>query len=85
MNRQAYDLEEEKTLPGVLMAADPKIFQLLYRLAGSEDSAVLAGIRRLLHLIPTDSEVDTRIRKLSVLWIRIRSNPHHLADSGSVS
>jgi hypothetical protein len=49
---QAYDLEEEKSLPGVLMAAEGRVFSILYQLARTEDSAVLAAIRYRISLIP---------------------------------
>ncbi len=43
---QAYDLEEEKSLPGVLMATEGRVFSILYRLARTDDPAVLAAIRQ---------------------------------------
>jgi len=55
--RQAYELDEEKNLPGVIMASEQNTFSLLYKLAQIEDSNVLAAIRRVLHLIPTDQDV----------------------------
>jgi len=55
--RQAFELERERCLPGVLMAEEGKIFSLLYQLAELDDSATMAGIRRLIHLIPTDSDI----------------------------
>ena len=42
---QAYDLEEEKSLPGVLMAAEGRVFAILYQLARTEDPALLTAIR----------------------------------------
>ena len=57
LSRQAYDLEEEKILPGVLMACSDDIFIKLYMLANMDDGLVLSGIRRLIHLIPTDRSV----------------------------
>jgi ubiquitin carboxyl-terminal hydrolase 9/24 len=55
--RQAFELERERSLPGVLMAEEGKIFSLLYQLAELDDSPTMAGIRRLIHLIPTDSDI----------------------------
>ena len=55
--RQAFELEQEKTLPGVLMAEEGKIFTILYQLAETEDAATIAGVKRLIHLIPTDSTI----------------------------
>lgn len=48
---QAYDLEEEKSLPGVLMATEGRVFAILYQLARTEDAAVLAAIRQVYIII----------------------------------
>ena len=71
--RQAFELERERCLPGVLMAEDGKIFSLLYRLAELDDSATMGGIRRLIHLIPTDSDIsdglDTVGEFIRPIWL----------------
>ena len=59
--RQAFELEQERNLPGVIMAEDGKIFSILYQLAEMDDSATIAGIRRLIHLIPTDSDISDNL------------------------
>eukprot|EP00090_Calanus_glacialis_P047045 TRINITY_DN9530_c0_g1_i3.p1 TRINITY_DN9530_c0_g1~~TRINITY_DN9530_c0_g1_i3.p1 ORF type:complete len:2633 (-),score=502.34 TRINITY_DN9530_c0_g1_i3:271-7929(-) len=59
--RQAFELEQERSLPGVIMAEDGKIFSILYQLAEMDDSATIAGIRRLIHLIPTDSDISDNL------------------------
>lgn len=51
--RQAFELEQERSLPGVMMAEDGKIFKILYQLAETEDPGTIAGVKRLIHLIPT--------------------------------
>ena len=56
--RAAWELEQERTLPGVMMAEEGKIFKILYQLAETEDPATIAGARRLIHLIPTDSSIS---------------------------
>jgi len=59
--RQAFELEQERSLPGVIMAEEGKIFSILYQLAEMDDSATIAGIRRLIHLIPTDSDISDNL------------------------
>ena len=63
---KAYDLEEEKSLPGVLMATEGRVFSILYQLARTEDPAVLAAIRQELlplthHLLPTYSPLTPHL------------------------
>ena len=48
LSRQAYDLAEEKTLPGVLMASDQATFNLLYELATIEVISFHERIQRIL-------------------------------------
>jgi len=57
-SRWAEAEEIERTLPGILMASGGKVFNLLYQLAGINDSAVIRSVRRLLAIIPTDPEVE---------------------------
>ena len=73
--RQAFELEQEKTLPGVLMAEEGKIFTILYQLAETEDAATIAGVKRLIHLIPTDSTISDN---LDLVGYR---NPPEAADA----
>ena len=73
--RQAFELEQEKTLPGVLMAEEGKIFTILYQLAETEDAATIAGVKRLIHLIPTDSNISDN---LDMVGYR---NPPEAADA----
>ena len=42
--RQAFELEQERTLPGVMMAEEGKIFSILYQLAETEDAGTIAGV-----------------------------------------
>ena len=73
--RQAFELEQEKSLPGVLMAEDGKIFPILYQLAETEDQGTIAGVKRLIHLIPTDSNISD---SLDLVGFR---NPPEAADA----
>ena len=60
--RISYLEEQEKSLPGVVMAAEKesqnedRIFTLFYSLANLEDSSAIRQLRRLIHLIPTDEQ-----------------------------
>ncbi len=49
--------EAQKSLPGVMMASGERTFKMLYSLASLNDPKVIAVVRRLLHLIPTDATV----------------------------
>ena len=38
MSKQTFDLEQEKMLPGVIMAAGGHVFEMLYQLSELEES-----------------------------------------------
>ena len=71
-NRISYLEEQEKSLPGVVMAKenDGRLFNLFFSLANLEDSLTIRQLRRLIHLIPTDEET---IESLEI--IRYYSTP----------
>uniref|UniRef100_A0A8C2CH96 Ubiquitin carboxyl-terminal hydrolase 24 n=1 Tax=Cyprinus carpio TaxID=7962 RepID=A0A8C2CH96_CYPCA len=54
----AYALEQEKSLPGVVMALVCNVFEMLYQLANLEEPRITLRVRKLLLLIPTDPEVQ---------------------------
>uniref|UniRef100_A0A3Q3F0U1 Ubiquitin carboxyl-terminal hydrolase 24 n=1 Tax=Labrus bergylta TaxID=56723 RepID=A0A3Q3F0U1_9LABR len=54
----AYALEQEKSLPGVVMALVCNVFEMLYQLANLDESRITLRVRKLLLLIPTDPEVQ---------------------------
>ena len=56
--RQALALEQEKCLPGVIMASRKELFERLEQLCGLGSSRVINGVRNLLMLIPTDRTVS---------------------------
>ena len=61
LSRQAYDLEEEKSLPGVLMANNADIFNKLYKLANMEDGKqLLFGRKKIIKVFNGDS-LNSRI------------------------
>ena len=74
--RQAFELEQERTLPGVMMAEEGKIFSILYQLAETEDAGTIAGVKRLIHLIPTDSNISDNLDSVGY-----RNNPPEAADA----
>uniref|UniRef100_A0A3P9KIM4 Ubiquitin carboxyl-terminal hydrolase 24 n=1 Tax=Oryzias latipes TaxID=8090 RepID=A0A3P9KIM4_ORYLA len=67
----AYALEQEKSLPGVVMALVCNVFEMLYQLANLDEPITLR-VRKLLLLIPTDPEVqdalDNFVPKESSVW-----------------
>uniref|UniRef100_A0A4W6CTL0 Ubiquitin carboxyl-terminal hydrolase 24 n=1 Tax=Lates calcarifer TaxID=8187 RepID=A0A4W6CTL0_LATCA len=68
----AYALEQEKSLPGVVMALVCNVFEMLYQLANLDESRITIRVRKLLLLIPTDPEVqdalDNFVPKESSVW-----------------
>ncbi|XP_029684386.1 ubiquitin carboxyl-terminal hydrolase 24 isoform X3 [Takifugu rubripes] len=68
----AYALEQEKSLPGVVMALVCNVFEMLYQLANLDESRITLRVRNLLLLIPTDPEVqdalDNFVPKESSVW-----------------
>uniref|UniRef100_A0A8D0AJU7 Ubiquitin carboxyl-terminal hydrolase 24 n=1 Tax=Sander lucioperca TaxID=283035 RepID=A0A8D0AJU7_SANLU len=54
----AYALEQEKSLPGVVMALVCNVFEMLYQLANLDETRITLRVRKLLLLIPTDPEVQ---------------------------
>ena len=83
---QAYDLEEEKSLPGVLMATEGRVFSILYRLARTDDPAVLAAIRQDSLITFHYFKSVLGIREILVqIRIRIRVSIRLTNNSGSDS
>ncbi|MGH0140922.1 UNVERIFIED_CONTAM: hypothetical protein FKN15_073043 [Acipenser sinensis] len=68
----AYALEQEKSLPGVVMALVCNVFEMLYQLANLDEPRITLRVRKLLLLIPTDPEVldalDNFVPKESSVW-----------------
>ncbi|XP_013409431.2 ubiquitin carboxyl-terminal hydrolase 24-like [Lingula anatina] len=56
--RSTFDLEQEKTLPGVVMASGGQVFDMLYQMAELEEPKIMICVRNLLKLIPTDPSVS---------------------------
>uniref|UniRef100_A0A673Y507 Ubiquitin carboxyl-terminal hydrolase 24 n=1 Tax=Salmo trutta TaxID=8032 RepID=A0A673Y507_SALTR len=54
----AYAMEQEKSLPGVVMALVCNVFEMLYQLANLDEPRTTLRVRKLLLLIPTDPEVQ---------------------------
>lgn len=64
-NHQSFLLEQEKLLPGVVMATGGQAFDMLYQLATLDDANITAQVRILLHLIPTDPAVLDALDSIS--------------------
>ncbi|CAL9695704.1 unnamed protein product [Knipowitschia caucasica] len=68
----AYALEQEKSLPGIVMALVCNVFEMLYQLANLDEPRITLRVRKLLLLIPTDPEVqdalDNFVPKESSVW-----------------
>ena len=55
--RQIMLEEQEKSLPGVIIASEEKVFTLLYKMAMIQDPSTLLALRKLFHLLPTDFSI----------------------------
>ena len=68
-NNSTYNLETEKSLPGFVMASGGQVFAMLYQLAtiyvDNTDKQMINGIRRLIHLIPTDPTINEALESIS--------------------
>uniref|UniRef100_A0A4W4HLH8 Ubiquitin carboxyl-terminal hydrolase 24 n=1 Tax=Electrophorus electricus TaxID=8005 RepID=A0A4W4HLH8_ELEEL len=64
----AYALEQEKSLPGVVMALVCNVFEMLYQLANLEEPRITLRVRKLLLLIPTDPEVQDALDNFKTLF-----------------
>ncbi|KAK8401660.1 hypothetical protein O3P69_001054 [Scylla paramamosain] len=61
-----HNLDQEKQLPGVVMASQGQnFFSLLYQLAQLDDSRIVDAVRRVLYLVPTDHSVADRFDSIS--------------------
>ena len=56
-----FNLEQEKQLPGVVMACQgPEVFGMLFKLAQQDDQGITNAVRSVLSLIPTDHDVSDK-------------------------
>ncbi|XP_060555692.1 ubiquitin carboxyl-terminal hydrolase 24-like isoform X1 [Ruditapes philippinarum] len=65
LSKQTFDLEQEKMLPGVIMAAGGQVFDMLYQLSELEETKITTRVRKLLMLIPTDPAVIDALDSVS--------------------
>ncbi|KAL7985042.1 hypothetical protein Chor_003612 [Crotalus horridus] len=63
----SYAMEQEKSLPGVVMALVYNVFDMLYQLANLEEPRITLRVRRLLLLIPTDPAIQEALDQLDSL------------------
>ncbi|KAM3914119.1 ubiquitin carboxyl-terminal hydrolase 24 isoform 1-T1 [Leptodactylus fuscus] len=63
----SYVMEQEKSLPGVVMALVCNVFDMLYQLANLEEPRITLRVRKLLLLIPTDPAVQEALDQLDSL------------------
>ncbi|XP_015755638.1 PREDICTED: ubiquitin carboxyl-terminal hydrolase 24-like [Acropora digitifera] len=63
-NRQTFALEQEKMMPGVIMATECKAFDKLYQLAELEEPSITVRVQRLLMLLPTDPDVQEGLESI---------------------
>ncbi|XP_068095521.1 ubiquitin carboxyl-terminal hydrolase 24 isoform X1 [Hyperolius riggenbachi] len=63
----SYAMDQEKSLPGVVMALVCNVFDMLYQLANLEEPRITVRVRKLLLLIPTDPAVQEALDQLDSL------------------
>ncbi|KAI9556016.1 hypothetical protein GHT06_018579 [Daphnia sinensis] len=63
--RMSFHIEQERSLPGIVMANGGQVFTMLYQLSEINDLKIQETIRRLLHLIPTDPAVLEVLEKVA--------------------
>ncbi|XP_062568779.1 ubiquitin carboxyl-terminal hydrolase 24-like [Saccostrea cucullata] len=63
-SKQSFDLEQEKMLPGVVMAIEGQVFDMLYQLADLDESRITHRVRKLLMLIPTDPHISETLENI---------------------
>ncbi|XP_078526269.1 ubiquitin carboxyl-terminal hydrolase 24 isoform X1 [Lissotriton helveticus] len=63
----SYAMEQEKSLPGVVMALVCNVFDMLYQLANLEEQRITVRVRKLLLLIPTDPAIQEALDQLDSL------------------
>lgn len=56
-SKQNFEYEQEKMLPGVVMAKGGEVFHMLYQLSELEEPKITKRVQKLLMLIPTDPAV----------------------------
>uniref|UniRef100_A0A2C9KAF6 Ubiquitinyl hydrolase 1 n=1 Tax=Biomphalaria glabrata TaxID=6526 RepID=A0A2C9KAF6_BIOGL len=56
--KQTFDIEQEKMLPGVVMAKGGEVFEMLYQLTELDEPKITKRVQKLLMLIPTDQAVS---------------------------
>ncbi|XP_052274227.1 ubiquitin carboxyl-terminal hydrolase 24-like isoform X2 [Dreissena polymorpha] len=65
ISKQTFDLEQEKMLPGVIMASGGQVFDMLYQLSELDETKITTRVRKLLMLIPTDPAVIDALDSMS--------------------
>nr|XP_033771654.1 ubiquitin carboxyl-terminal hydrolase 24 isoform X3 [Geotrypetes seraphini] len=63
----SYAMEQEKSLPGVVMALVCNVFDMLYQLANLEEPRITVRVRKLLLLVPIDPAVQEALDQLDSL------------------
>uniref|UniRef100_H0VTW0 ubiquitinyl hydrolase 1 n=1 Tax=Cavia porcellus TaxID=10141 RepID=H0VTW0_CAVPO len=67
----SYAMEQEKSLPGVVMALVCNVFDMLYQLANLEEPRITLRVRKLLLLIPTDPAIQEALDQLDSLGRKV--------------
>ncbi|KAJ7423927.1 hypothetical protein WISP_31194 [Willisornis vidua] len=70
----SYAMEQEKSLPGVVMALVCNVFDMLYQLANLEEPRITLRVRKLLLLIPTDPAIQEALDQLDSLGRKVLSS-----------
>ncbi|XP_020894443.2 ubiquitin carboxyl-terminal hydrolase 24, partial [Exaiptasia diaphana] len=84
-NRQAYALEQERIMPGVIMSTECRAFDKLYQLAELEEPSITSHVQRLLMLLPTDPVVQEALDSIGQQFtLTCTTGSTSMDDSGGV-
>ncbi|XP_059140581.1 ubiquitin carboxyl-terminal hydrolase 24-like isoform X2 [Physella acuta] len=82
-SKQNYDIEQEKMLPGVVMAKDGEVFDMLYQLTELDEPKITKRVQKLLMLIPTDPAVSDALDLIGQKYIKSAVSVEDLSGAKS--
>ncbi|XP_046339329.2 ubiquitin carboxyl-terminal hydrolase 24-like isoform X2 [Haliotis rufescens] len=82
-SKQTFDLEQEKMLPGYVMAQGGQVFEMLYQLTELDEAKITKRVRKLLMLIPTDPAVAEGLDSISQKSLKPSSSSDDVSSGKS--
>ncbi|XP_070196439.1 ubiquitin carboxyl-terminal hydrolase 24-like isoform X2 [Littorina saxatilis] len=84
-SKQNFEFEQEKMLPGVVMAKGGEVFHMLYQLSELEEPKITKRVQKLLMLIPTDPAVLEALDTLAYKSLKPTSSSEDVSGGKSGS